>query len=363
MTNVYAYDITMTIGDDIMASLKFENGKCHGGTQAKAMMRHSTPEKEKREIAAKENPHIDVSKSHLNKSLFGLRYEQICKKYDDRINELDSTTNRNKRKDRVTLQGITVVRPKDLKYDDISSFFLEVAKILRDEVGEKNFIGGHLHFDEVHEYINAETKEKEISREHGHFYVVPEYNGQLQAQKLYSRATIRRLNKKIDEMSKEKFGCAFMTGKKKRSRKTIDELKNESERLENERLKADNERLLQDNAKLNESLKNGLERLTEVNDEVKRQKDEFEAYRQSEQENMDIQRKKILDSDTYVLQRVYDFTRTIKYRDGSTVYDKIRENEQKYQSEQKERIAQQRKFERNFDNIQFKSNKDMQYGN
>ena len=61
-----------------MASAKFEGGKYHGATEAKAHMRHDDISIEAREIAAKNNPHIDTSKSHLNKSLLGLTYEQMC---------------------------------------------------------------------------------------------------------------------------------------------------------------------------------------------------------------------------------------------------------------------------------------------
>ena len=214
-----------------MASLKFENGKCHGATAAKALMRHNDIDPERRKIAAKENPNIDVTKSHLNKSLLGLSYEQKCEKYDRRIEELDTTTNKNKRKDRVTLQGIEVPAPEGLPRNCYNKFFINVAKILIDEVGSENFIDGDIHHDEEHDYIDAETHELTTSRVHAHFGVVPAYNGQLKAQKLYSRATMRRLNKKVDEMTQREFGIKFMTGTKQKSKKTIDELKNESSRL------------------------------------------------------------------------------------------------------------------------------------
>lgn len=236
-----------------MASLKFENGKCHGATAAKALMRHNDIDPERRKVAARENPNIDVTKSHLNKSLLGLSYEQKCEKYDRRIAELDATSNRNKRKDRVTLQGIEVPVPESLPRNCYNKFFINVAKIIIDEVGSENFIDGDIHYDEEHNYIDAETHEQTTSRVHCHFSVVPAYNGQLKAQKLYSRATMRRLNKKVDEMTQHEFGVKFMTGTKQKSKMTIDELKNESSRLaleqrENAVLEAENGILQRENA-------------------------------------------------------------------------------------------------------------------
>lgn len=277
-----------------MASLKFEGGKCHGGMEAKAMMRHSDIAPESRKKAAKGNPHIVLNKSHLNKSILGLTYEQQCKRYDNRIALLDATTNKNKRKDRVTYQAVEVAVPEDLPRNRYNKFFINVAQILIDEVGIDNFICGDIHYDEEHDYIDAETKELVKSRVHAHFGIVPEFKGQLNAQKLYSRATMRRLNKKIEEMTQREFGCRFMTGEKKKSKQTVDELKNESARLmaekEKQQLQADNQRLQQENVMLENFL---IEKRKEI-DTIKSQLDveitEFKRYRALELQQIDADR-------------------------------------------------------------------------
>jgi hypothetical protein len=286
-----------------MASLKFEGGKCHGATEVKAMMRHSDIAPESRKKAAKGNAHIDVAKSTLNKSLFGLTYEQQCAKYDSRIAKLDATTNKNKRKDRVTYQGVEVAVPDGLERKFYNKFFINVAKILIDEVGAENFIEGDIHYDEEHEYIDAQTKELTTSRVHCHYGLVPEYDGQLNAQKLYSRATMRRLNKKIDEMTQREFGCKFMTGEKTKSKQTVDELKNASARLmaerekqmaerEKKQLQIDNQKLRQENSMFEKAL---IEKQKEA-DAIKKQLDaeiaEFQHYKTVEQQQIDADRQK-----------------------------------------------------------------------
>lgn len=215
-----------------MASAKFDGGKCKGGSAAKALMRHNDISIESRKIAAIENPHIDISKSHLNFSLDKLTYQQRCEKYDKRINELDSTTNTNKRKDRVTMQAIEIPRPADLSEDKIADWFSDVYQILIDNYGADNVIYGDIHVDEVHDYINSVTGEWETSREHGHFGVVPEVDGVLNGKAFFSRKNMRILNNSIETMTKQKYNCKFMTGEKRKSKETINQLKNRSEELQ-----------------------------------------------------------------------------------------------------------------------------------
>lgn len=214
-----------------MASCKFEGGKYHTAQEAKAHFRHDDISIESRKIAAKGNPNIDVTKSHLNRSLLGLTYEEMCEKYDKRIAYLDATTNTNRRKDRVTLQNIEVPVPAELDKNLYNKWFVKVAEILCSMYGSENFIDGQIHYDEEHEYIDAETEELVTSRVHAHFSIVPEQNGVLNCKKMSGRANMRKLNSAVDNMTKALFGCSFMTGIKKKSRQTVDELKNESNRL------------------------------------------------------------------------------------------------------------------------------------
>lgn len=216
-----------------MASCKFEGGKCHGASASKAMLRHSDITPTSRAIAAKENPHIDISKSHLNKSIDGLTLEQKFDKYNKRLAELDATTNTNKRKDRVTMQNIEIPVPKDLDRKNYNKWFVRIATILGDTYGYKNMIdGGSIHYDEEHEYISAETGKSTMSRVHCHYSIIPEFDGSLNGHKMHSRANMRKLNKLVDDMTRKEFNCAFMDGTKRKSKKSVEELKNISSQLE-----------------------------------------------------------------------------------------------------------------------------------
>lgn len=214
-----------------MASCKFEGGKWKTKSEVKGHLRHNDITPERRKIAQKNNKDIDVTKSHLNKSILGLSYEEMCEKYDKRIEEIDKAGNKNRRKDRVTMQCIEVPVPKELARSRYDAWFGRVADILRDEYGEENFMDGKIHYDEEHEYIDPETKQKEMSRVHGHFMIVPEVDGQLNAKKISLRKNMKKLNQKVEAMTVAEFGCRFMTGKGTKSRKPVAQLKNESEAL------------------------------------------------------------------------------------------------------------------------------------
>lgn len=214
-----------------MASCKFEGGKYHTATEAKAHFRHDDIDVESRRIAAKGNPNIDVTKSNLNRSLLGLTYEQMCQKYDERIAQLDATTNTNRRKDRVTLQNIEIPVPAELDRRYYNKWFIRVAELLCDLYGRANFIEGQIHYDEEHEYISSETGELVTSRVHAHYSIVPEVEGVLNSKKMSSRTNMRKLNTAVHNMTRVLFGCSFMTGEKTKSRQTVDELKNKSNQL------------------------------------------------------------------------------------------------------------------------------------
>lgn len=213
-----------------MASAKFEGGKCKGSIKVKAFFRHD--EKEQRLSHEHTNEHIDKSRTHLNTSAYGLSYIEACMKYDKRIAELDATTNTNMRKDRVTMQSIEIPVPEGLAYISQQAFFDNVKEILCTMFGEINLIEAFYHYDEEHEYIDPETKEKKMSRNHGHYNFVPEVDGQLNGKAFSSRANMKKLNGAIEKMCQTEFGINFMDGSKKKGKKTVEQLKNESKEAE-----------------------------------------------------------------------------------------------------------------------------------
>lgn len=229
-----------------MASVDFH--KCKGATSAKGVIRHCDTEKRKKNNHA--NQHIDKSLTDSNFStLFKIHgesreisYEETCERYDRRIKYLDSHGNKNKRSDRVTCFSLCIPTPDNLKQEQVKAFFAEVSRITREKYGDINFINAYIHLDEQHGYKDAETGLERTSRPHGHFLFVPELEGQLNGKWFSSRANMKDLNRRIDEMAREKFGVRFMDGSQKKSRKSVEQLKNESAEVE---LKQLNEKISQ----------------------------------------------------------------------------------------------------------------------
>ena len=211
-----------------MASVNFEKLKLP--QQVKAMLYHC--DKETR--LAAEHSNIDIDKSvTLNNTQGNLDFYAAYKRYTDRIAELDQRLGANKRKDRVTCFGLNIPTPKDLKPEDEDAFFKEVLKIIAAQYGGfANVVQYFVHRDERHRYVNSETGETCWSRTHLHCYVIPEHNGKLNGKWFSNRSNMVKLNNSIHEMAQEQFNVSFMDGSKKKSRKTVEQLKNESVFLE-----------------------------------------------------------------------------------------------------------------------------------
>lgn len=210
-----------------MASVNFE--KLKAAQQVKAMFRHCDGEKR----LETNHSNIDINKSATPDNLQGnLDYDAACKRYDDRIAFLDSQPGANRRKDRVTCFGLNVPAPKDLKPEDEKAFFMEVLEIIKNQYGENNIIKYYVHQDEKHKYINSETGEQCMSRSHMQCYVVPEHNNKLNGKWFSNKSNMIKINNAIHKMAQEQFGVMFMDGSKKKSRKTVEQLKSESTYLE-----------------------------------------------------------------------------------------------------------------------------------
>lgn len=206
-----------------MASVNFEKFKA--AQQVKAMFRHCDEEKR----LETNHSNIDINKSATPNNMQGnLDYDAACKRYDERIAYLDSQPGANRRKDRVTCFGLNVPAPKDLKPEDERAFFMEVLEIIKNQYGEDNIIQYYMHQDEKHEYINSETGEQCMSRSHMQCYVVPEHNGKLNGKWFSNKSNMIKLNNAIHKMAQEQFNVMFMDGSKKKSRKTVEQLKSES---------------------------------------------------------------------------------------------------------------------------------------
>ncbi len=211
-----------------MASVNFMKLKSAG--EVKAMLRHSDTEERLKHDHSNRDINIELTKNNVNYTTSN--YEKSCKRFDERIKLLDSTTNTNKRKDRVLAFALEVPAPEKMDAKMSKKFFSDVLHIMNEQYGMQNMLGAYAHYDEIHVYFDhGELKE---SRPHLHCFFVAEHNGQLNGKWFSSRKNMIELNKAIDHMCREKYDMRFMTNEEPRHR-TVEELKAHSEMVLNER--------------------------------------------------------------------------------------------------------------------------------
>lgn len=208
-----------------MSSVNY--GKCHGASETKAKMRHC----DKQERLKHEHSNKDINKdmTKYNMQWYRESYEDTCKKYDAQIACIDAKAGGNKRKDRVTCMDLVITVPENLPEKDYRKFFKKAVDLIGDLYGYDNIMQSYVHMDEIHNYKDPETGEMRTSRVHCHTFVVPEHNGKLNGKWCSARRNMIKLNNAIDDMCKREFGVPFMDGTKKKSRKTVEQLKNESQ--------------------------------------------------------------------------------------------------------------------------------------
>lgn len=216
-----------------MASVNFM--KLTGSNAVKGILRHCDPA----ERARHEHKNQDIDKSQIGNDIVlqsNLNYAASCGRYMQRIKELDSTTNTNKRKDRVTCFSLEVPAPEGLTRDQANQFLGDVYRIMQQRYGVENVINGYIHNDEIHNYMDhGEVKE---SRAHIHVLVVPEIDGKLNGKSFSCRKNMKDLNNTLDSYCRSKYKVPFMTHEKPRKR-TVEELK----QLSNDEIKKREHRL------------------------------------------------------------------------------------------------------------------------
>lgn len=214
-----------------MASVSWE--KVRTPTEAKAKFRHNDKNMRCQPSIFHSNEHINKNDTWKNTSILKLSYEELCRKYDERIAYLDNNTNTNKRKDRITCINLEMPVPKELDEKEYDNWFNDVATIIKIRYGAENFMEGVIHRDEVHEYYDSSDSKYKWSRVHVHFSIIPELDGKLNAKKIETRKEMNVLNNAINKMTIEKYNVRFLTGEKKRSRGSVEDCKrisNEEER-------------------------------------------------------------------------------------------------------------------------------------
>ena len=204
-----------------MSSVNFEKIKQNGKPVSSYLRHNDTEERLKHEH---QNKDINKELTPNNLDWNGIDYQKAKSRFNSRISELDETPGQNKRKDRVVAFALCLTVPKDVK--DKVGFFNDVMKLFEKNFGKENIVQANLHCDEVHEYLENGTVK--TSLEHIHCVVIPEINGILNGKKFSSKSAMSGINKTIDQMCREKYGCQFMT-RETPKHKTVEELKAEGE--------------------------------------------------------------------------------------------------------------------------------------
>lgn len=209
-----------------MASMDWQ--KLKTSSQVKAIIRHN--DKDKRLEGNHKNEDINKDQTHLNTQT--VNYEDACRRYSERIYDLDQRPGANTRKDRVTACMLCTSVPEGLPEDKEDEWIRKTTDIITHMVGKSNMIGTWTHRDEKHEYIDRMTKEQVMSRTHVHIMIVPELNGKLDAKHVCSRSNFIKLNKEIDEMTRSDYDLDYMNGKgsTKLNINTLKQLSNEAQR-------------------------------------------------------------------------------------------------------------------------------------
>jgi hypothetical protein len=213
-----------------MASVNFM--KLKGAASVAAILRHCA--KDTREKSNHKNKDIDQTRTRDNTDAG--TYQQMYDRFRLRIKELDATTNKNKRRDRVLCFALETPVPEGLKdRKDEENWCGDVILQFINRFGKDNLVGFAIHRDERHEYTTADG-EKKMSRTHLHCFVVPEINGQLNGKQFSSKKAMIDINREIDRMTKEKYHLAYMTHETARHQR-VEKLKKQSLEKELDQLK------------------------------------------------------------------------------------------------------------------------------
>lgn len=132
------------------------------------------------------------------------------------------------KKDRKTVAELCVPAPREgTSQEDALRFFQSVY----DELGAAGYhvCGGAVHGDEVHDYIDPDDKQLHRSRLHMHVLIVPETAERgLNMKSWLTKARFRELNSLCDRVCERELGHPYQDGSKKRSRGTVEALKERS---------------------------------------------------------------------------------------------------------------------------------------
>lgn len=172
------------------------------------------------------NPDIDAEKASCVWTMSDLKTSQ--KTIRECIAEIDKIRPPKRvKKDRKTVAELCVPAPREgTSQEDALRFFQSVY----DELGAAGYhvCGGAVHGDEVHDYIDPDDKQLHRSRLHMHVLVVPETDQGVNMKSWLTKSRFRELNSLCDRVCMQELGYPYQDGSKKRSRGTVEALKERS---------------------------------------------------------------------------------------------------------------------------------------
>lgn len=172
------------------------------------------------------NPDIDAEKTSCVWTMSDLKTSQ--KTIRECIAKIDKIRPPKRvKKDRKTVAELCIPAPREgTSQEDALRFFQSVY----DELGAAGYhvCGGAVHGDEVHDYIDPDDKQLHRSRLHMHVLIVPETDRGVNMKSWLTKSRFRELNSLCDRVCERELGHPYQDGSKRRSRGTVEVLKERS---------------------------------------------------------------------------------------------------------------------------------------
>lgn len=172
------------------------------------------------------NPDIDPEKAACVWTMSDLKTSQ--KAIRETIAEIDKIRPPKRvKKDRKTVAELCIPAPREgTSREDALRFFQSVY----DELGAVGYhvCGGAVHGDEIHDYIDPDDKQLHRSRLHMHILLVPETDRGVNMKSWLTKSRFRELNSICDRVCERELGHPYQDGSKRRSRGTVEVLKERS---------------------------------------------------------------------------------------------------------------------------------------
>lgn len=131
------------------------------------------------------------------------------------------------KKDRKTVAELCVPAPREgTSQEDAMRFFATVYDEL--DAAGYHVCGGAVHGDEVHDYVDPDDKRMHRSRLHMHVLLVPETDRGVNMKSWLTKSRFRELNALCDRVCMQELGHPYQDGSGRRSRGTVEALKEKS---------------------------------------------------------------------------------------------------------------------------------------